>query len=52
MSQKIIDAIRAILPEASFEVDNLGQILIYTNKMEGDNGDWVPFVESEESLED
>ena len=52
MSQNIIDAIRAVLPEASFEVDNLGQIIIYTNKMEDNSGEWIPFVESEESSED
>lgn len=52
MSQNIIDAIRAILPEASFDTDNLGQIVIYTNKMEDESGNWVPFVESEESSED
>ena len=51
MSQKIIDAIRAVLPEASFDTDNYGQIVIYTNKMEDSNGEWVPFVESEDDSE-
>lgn len=48
MSQKIIDAIIAVLPEASFDVDNYGQVIIYTNKSEDENGNWVPFVEESE----
>lgn len=49
---KIIAAIRAVLPEASFDTDNLGQIVIYTNMSEDDNGEWVPFVEGTEESED
>lgn len=49
----IIDAIRALLPEASFDTDNEGQVIIYTNKMEDSNGNWIPFVEnSSEDSED
>lgn len=43
--KNIIDAIRAVLPEASFDTDNYGQIVIYTNKSEDENGDWVDFEE-------
>lgn len=51
-SQNIIDVILSVLPEASFDTDNYGQIIVYTNKMESENGEWVPFVESEQDSED
>ena len=47
-------AIRAIIPGASFDRDNYGQIIIYTDLMpsEDEDGILVDFVEPEEDSED
>jgi len=46
--EKFKAAILSVCPEASFEEDNYGQIVVYTNLSEKD-GVVIQFQESEES---
>ena len=39
--------IRKVLPGASFDEDNDGQIVIYTDKMDGEDGKLIDFVAPE-----
>jgi hypothetical protein len=52
--QQLKDQIRLILPEAQFEEDNYGQILIYTNLMIGvgdGEAELIPFECDDETLD-
>lgn len=42
---ELMTAILKILPEASFDEDNDGQIVIYTNMEETIDGTLIPFTE-------
>lgn len=44
----LVDAVKAILPEASIEEDNLGQVVIYTNLMVDLESDDAALVELED----
>jgi len=47
MIEELSEAIQEIIPGASVDCDNYGQIVVYTNKMENDDGEIVDFVDDE-----
>ena len=46
------EIINKLLPECSFEYDNFGQLIIYTNKMVAEDGSLVPLVFDEDEKEE
>lgn len=43
----LMQAILQVLPNATFDEDNYGQLIVYTDMCEDTDGNLIPFVETE-----